>query len=482
LNRPHDSKFRAGRAIAAMGLCVVVSGCAGELPGEARSRKRWQEVERWHVAGRVKAGEAGADASTETGRGTSGGERGELPADPTLDDYLRYALAHSPKLEAAFQEWKAALERVPQARALPDPQLRYSYFVRASMTQQAAGLSQTFPWYEKLKARGQARLEAARAAEQRFERARLALIAEVKEAYAEYAYLRQAIDVMEENRQILQSLLEAARARLEAGDVPQADIVRAEVAVEQVQDELASLKNRRSALVGRLNAALGRPSERPLPWPAGIEAVALETEEAALLTRLRERSPELAALKHEAAEQRQMLRAARQNAVPDLTVGVEYMDMVPMEDQLAVMGSINLPIWNGKREGERAEALASFNAATKRQVDRRRELASEVKTAHYRFQDARRRTALFRERLLPMAREALNSTEAAYREGEAEFEAVARAQQDLQQMQLDYQRALADRFQRLAELERLVGGGLRSSSPENLGPTEDSGAGEMEGR
>ena len=60
-----------------------------------------------------------ADGTVSKGR--THGERSVLPARPDLQDFLRVAALNNPGLEAAFDRWKAALERLPQVRALPDP-------------------------------------------------------------------------------------------------------------------------------------------------------------------------------------------------------------------------------------------------------------------------------------------------------------------------------------------------------------------------
>lgn len=47
----------------------------------------------------------------------------------TLNDYLSMAAANNPMLQARYQEYLAALEKIPQARALPDPELTINTFV-----------------------------------------------------------------------------------------------------------------------------------------------------------------------------------------------------------------------------------------------------------------------------------------------------------------------------------------------------------------
>jgi outer membrane protein TolC len=81
----------------------------------------------------------------------------ELTAQSTLKDYLLYAALNNPGLKAAFLKWEAALEKIPQATALPDPHFTYGYFIQEMMNQhESFALEQTFPWFGKLALQGDA--------------------------------------------------------------------------------------------------------------------------------------------------------------------------------------------------------------------------------------------------------------------------------------------------------------------------------------
>jgi hypothetical protein len=54
----------------------------------------------------------------------------ELNESATLSDYLEYAALSNPGLEAAFNDWKRAVEKVPQVRSLPDPRFTYAYYIQ----------------------------------------------------------------------------------------------------------------------------------------------------------------------------------------------------------------------------------------------------------------------------------------------------------------------------------------------------------------
>ena len=56
-------------------------------------------------------------------------EKSEPNIPVSLQDYLQYAALNNAGLKAAFEQWKVAVEQVPQAESLPDPKFNYGYFI-----------------------------------------------------------------------------------------------------------------------------------------------------------------------------------------------------------------------------------------------------------------------------------------------------------------------------------------------------------------
>jgi len=102
-----------------------------------------------------------------------------------LGDYLRYASLNNAELRAKFEQWKAALEQIPQAGALSDPKFTYGYFIeevetRVGPQKQKFGIMQVFPWFGKIQARTDVAAAKAQAAKQRYETTKLKLFRQVK--------------------------------------------------------------------------------------------------------------------------------------------------------------------------------------------------------------------------------------------------------------------------------------------------------------
>lgn len=453
-------------------FALIVSGCAG--PSEKRGEKelfgQWLEKDKELYSGRNIDLQKAVQPHQQTEPDPLFSE------DATFDDYVRYAVRHNPGLEAAFYRWRAALERVPQVKTLPDPQASFAIVIdqvdgSSEYMGERYSISQMFPWFGKLKLRGDVSLEEAHAEARRFEAARLQLIDQVSRAYFEYDYLHQAIAIARENLELLIRLESVARAIYRAGGVSLSDVNRAQVEMGRVEDQVRSLEDILGVAASELNTALGRPAHAYLPpVPAGSSAKTLIDlpgySDEQWIALAKESNPELAAVRHDAAKQGHAIELARKDYFPDFTIGAEYARdgsarMAMMDgggsDMLALMVSINLPIWQKKYAAGTREMTARFGEATREIRSREDKLESELTRALFDYRDSRRKVELYGGTLLPKADESLRVTEAAYRTGESVFSDLIDAQRVLLEFALAHQRAAADRAQAFARVQTLVG-------------------------
>ncbi|MDZ7849196.1 MAG: TolC family protein [Owenweeksia sp.] len=131
----------------------------------------------------------------------------QLSAQQPLDSYLTQASQNNPGLQAQYTSFEASLERAAQVSGLPNPTLSFGYFIQPVETrvgpQQAKfSLSQMFPWFGSLSAKGDAAAARAQAQYLRFIDAREKLMSEVKSSYYELWQIREMIELERENLRI----------------------------------------------------------------------------------------------------------------------------------------------------------------------------------------------------------------------------------------------------------------------------------------
>jgi len=391
-----------------------------------------------------------------------------------LDDCLRYAALHNAGLQARFEAFKAAVEAVPQAQALPDPRFEYRYFIehvetRVGPQEHSFGFMQTFPWFGKIAARTDAAAAAAKAAHKRYEAERLKLFYEVRSAYYEYAYLHRAVRLAEQNVELVEHFEEVARARFAAAAGSHPDVLQAQIEVDILLDRLARVREMLKPQRARLNRVMNRSSTAAVPPPGPLEyqPVAVSTEQ--LLARLRMANPQLTALDHELDAARNRIALAEKRTYPDVTLGLGWIDTgrssMPVHDSgkdpvIATL-SVNLPIWADSYNAGKRQAQAAARQVRLERIQQENDLATRALEVLFGLEDAERRVRLYRESLVPKARQMVQVAEDSYRTGAVDFSTLIEAQRSLLRFELEDERAQADHLQRLAELEMLAGGPLK---------------------
>ncbi len=396
----------------------------------------------------------------------------KLSSQSTLSDYLAYAALNNSGLEAAFNRWKAALQNEPQVTSLPDPQFTYKYFIeqvetRVGAQRQSFALAQKFPWFGKLKLRGSAAADAARAAKQQYEATKLKLFFQVKNAYYEYYYLGRAIGIIKDNIQLVQNFERVARTRYKAALGKQPDVIRIQVELGKLEDRLKTLQDLKQPIVAQLNAALNRPANTEIGWPGKMEQEKVSITDQEILKWMANSNPELKALKYEIARTRTNINLAKKDYYPDITLGVNYIDtadatgsMAPSDsgkDPVIAILSINLPLWRGKLDAGLRQAMYNHRIAIQNKMQKLNSLNAEIKMALYKLRDAQRKIILYRDTLLPKAIESVKVSEASFGAGSSSFTSLIDAQRIMLEFQLSYERALANYEQVLARIEMLAG-------------------------
>jgi outer membrane protein TolC len=395
-----------------------------------------------------------------------------------LSDLIRYADRHSPAVEAARREYTARLEQVPQQRALPDPTLTAAVAVvpietRVGPQYGRLSMAQTIPSGAKRTARAGVAASAAETAARTLaeERERIALA--VANAYYELYFLTRAVEITRSNRDVLILVEQSLRKAYEAGKGSYADLIRSQVEIGKLENELRSRTDRRRAAHETLNHVLHRPSRAALPQPRVSGSRLTLLPEGELHRRLLESSPRLGVLDAMLVRDESRAQLAAVEGRPDWTVSLSYFPTGTAEipgtpdsgrDPWIAGVSMSVPLWKQKYRAARREARERQQATVRRQEGVADELRAALTRSLYEFRNADREIGLYRDTLLPKAEQSFEASQAAVRTGSADVLALVDAQRVLLEFQLAAEQAVSDRARALAGLRYLLGGDVLEPS------------------
>jgi len=391
------------------------------------------------------------------------GARAALAQPLSLEEALRAADVHSPRLAAQRHALASAEHQSARAGELPDPKLklgidnlpvtgpdRYRYD-RDFMTSRTIGVSQEFPNAAKREARTQ-RAERARDVESAAVQAsRAALQRDVAAAWLDLHFAASARMALQRLARQIELQSGAAPSAIARGRQNAADAFMLRQAVEEVNDRL--IEQERASAKARfvLAALIGDAAARPLAEPPDMARVPQPAE--AMLARLSEQ-PQLRVLERREALARAEVDMARSERRTDWMLEIEYGQRRPyFDNMLSVMLSFDLPLRRERRQDrDIASRLAELEQARAMQEDARRMREAEVRGWLADLETAERRIGRYEQVLLPLARERSAAAQAAYRGGRGELGPVLEAERALAEAELGRVQMLAERAKAWANL------------------------------
>lgn len=382
----------------------------------------------------------------------------------------------SPRLQAANALARAADARVPGARRPPDPQLQLGFMnytlpdlrpmAPLGMTQ--LQLMQMVPVAGKVRLAGNAAAAHAAAAHERSQDVQWELRAQAAMAFYDLYQADRSLEVAAATRRLVQNIATTAQTMYAVGDGRQTDVLRAQVEVARMTEDIVRMHTMRVAMASRLAGLLDNPPDSALDSPA------LPAFPATL--------PSLDSLQRLADLNRSMIRAgaadvraadvgltlARREIWPDLQVGVQYgqrSGAMGTERMGSAMFGATLPIFARSRQlrmREEAEAMKVMAIADLAAM--RAETRARVAELYADLGRARNLGTLYRGTVLPQSQAAVTSSLAAYRVGEVNLMTLLDNQMTVYRYEQELFALDAAQGKALAELEMLIGRELFDSN------------------
>lgn len=390
-----------------------------------------------------------------------------------LNDLIAEGLRNNPDLKSTEDQWQAALARVPQAGALPDPTVSFNLlnvpvstfaFDQEPMTGKQVALMQMFPFPGKQGTMENIAREAAAVKEGQHEELRNQLVKNIRITYYNIFLINKSIETVEKNTAALGEFVKIAETKYSVGKGLQQDVLRAQVELSRMLDKRIQLDKKRDALRARLNQLLNRPAASPLGPVDELQLIPYDKSLAELQQMATSMRPLLKTWQSTIRQSDEQLHLARKGYLPDfgLTLAYSQRDLLKNgaggADFFTAMLNVKVPFYFWRKQRKQVEETQVMKSATEQKY--RQVLNSvfeEIDRNLSEVQNDARLAELFKTGIIPQAAQSLQSAIAGYQTDKVDFLTLITNQINLFNFELDYYRIVCEYNIALAELEAAVG-------------------------
>lgn len=387
----------------------------------------------------------------------------------SIDALIETALANNPEITAAHRRWDAALQKIPQARALDDPMVGVD--VERSGTTRFDTysdnewmISQNVPWFGKRDAKGRVEEGMARKVEQEYRAKAFEITSMVKQAYYDLWQAQRELELNARNQKLMEQFVGVTTAKYEVGKSSQADVLKAETELAKLKEAMFDVQREVEKARAELNQQLNRAPETPVEIEAGMPTPTVAFALPAALKLAAEQRPELLAVRlGELSSAKASLDLAKKEYMPDVQFRVEARQFNGQSgiQEYDTGVFMNFP-WLQLRKRKAMVREAKLNVEQK-QFDYealQRKTAAEVKKLYDGMEVMHHHYELFIDKIIPQQRAAVEAAQASYETDKADFLDLLDAQRMLLDFEMQNLHHTAEFYRLAAELERLTGGQL----------------------
>lgn len=404
--------------------------------------------------------------------------------DPQLGALVEKALDQNPRVRESLARYRAALQRIPQARALPDPVLGVTQYVRTPETRVGPqttmlSVSQRLPWFGKLTDQGDVAAKEAEFMREMYEAQEAEVVRQVKQAYYDLAYLDRALAITQEDQALLENYETLAQTRYAQGIGLQQAVVKIQAEITRDRNRLETLRRLRVDAEAALNQLLDQPPDSPISQVNVAARPSVDLQADRLYAVGRDRRPEVSAAVAQIERSEKRIDLAKRQYWPDFTVGAGLVNVGGRNDAAGRLApppengkniysfsvSLNLPLSRRKFDAGVLQATEELQASREGYRDVVNDTERSIRSVQFRLRTIQEQLSLFEGALVPQAEQALRSAEAAYATGQLGVLDLLDSERMLLDVRLGLSQLDSDYMKSLAEMERAIGAPFPEEGP-----------------
>jgi outer membrane protein, heavy metal efflux system len=381
-------------------------------------------------------------------------------------DLVNGLMQSNPEIQAARARFEAATKRPSQAGTLPEPTASYTNFGvghpfsrlnGSDFAYQAFGVSQELPFPGKLGLASEQAKREAESEQQNYQSVVLSVTARLKVAWYEWLAVQKQIELTRKDRDLLSRFEEIARNRYTVGKGLQQDVLKAQLEVSTVEQQLVMLDEQRQRAEAEIASLLAVPAV-VLRAPGEIQpsSFSLPLEE---LLRATNDSPGVLAEQKMLDASAVGVNRSLKDFRPDFGVDLQWEHTGSnFPDYYMATVHVKIPIYYARKQRYALEESYSRLAEAKHNYRSAQQQAIfQAKDQYLAIQSSERILQLYKTTLLPQAQLTVDSATSAYEVGSVDFLSLLTNLTNLITLERQYYDDVARHEEAIVRLEPIVG-------------------------
>jgi cobalt-zinc-cadmium efflux system outer membrane protein len=341
-----------------------------------------------------------------------------------LDSLISAAFERNPGLSSARKDWRAALEKYSQATQLDNILQQYQAFIKdldtkAGPMRHKVSVSSKFPFPGTLTLKGDIVTKEVEIAREKYLVGLRDLITNIKNTYYELLYTNHAVQITDENLNLLKHLESVAYVKYKTGEAGYGDVVKVQTRISKMDDDLTTWKKYKDTVIAELDKYLNLPPQFPLGQLTEVELkdtsfsleelidLGLKSQQELKITQLKIDKTNLA------------IELAEKQFYPDFSLGFSYFEdeqgnlvgVGKKAESFSLKPVTKTDFWFGTKDAYIREARLAYQALIDELESQQDKLKFSVKDLLFQLDTARRDVLLYKESLFVIICSIKNTSE-----------------------------------------------------------------------
>lgn len=393
-------------------------------------------------------------------------------SDAFLDNLIRQAIDNNLQVKQLRKQWESRKARVLSAKTLPQPSIGFTHYGESIQTKTGPmkkkyTIQQPIPFPTKLSLRGKIAKKEAEIAYARYILGVRGVIEELKFYFYDYYFIRQSINVLREEKLILENVHKSIQRKYETLKVAQQDFVKIDLEISKIDDRILNLGRQENLIGAQINRIIDQPQGEEIAVLLGykLNIKYLKISKGALLEMALKESPHILLDKLGLERQSHKLSLAKQGYIPDFSIMAEYIDIGEGttnssndgENAWMIGVSVRVPLWFWKIRSDVKSAKLKRDAEEYKFQDKRSFLSFKIEDLFFQLTTQEQLIDLYGNVILPQAEHNFSVSRTAYEDGSVDFLNWLDAERNLIAIKIAKLKQEVDYKKIIAQIEYIVG-------------------------